>query len=83
MKTETSDFYFLGRIIDRSIRTLYMSDRKDFIRIFGDVGGHLWTKFCGMGKVEGTFLCSLDGENQEKFAREVVRKLAEDDNHLS
>lgn len=73
------DLRLIGRLIDRAIRVLYMSDSDDFNKIFGEVGPHLWNKFSDKyDKREGDFICSLDGENLEKLAAAAIEGLRKD-----
>lgn len=73
------DLMFLGKVIDRAIRTLYMADADDFNEIFGEGGPHLWSKFSDKyDKREGDFICSLDGDNLTKLAAATLAGLTED-----
>ncbi len=72
------NFQWLGRFLDRSIRTLYMADRDDFTQIFGEGGPHLWDKFCSKKKQEGDFICSLDNDNLTLLAKRVLEDLCKD-----
>ncbi len=73
------DLRFLGRVIDRAIRVLFMADAEEFNNIFGEGGPHLWEKFSDKyGRREGDFICSLDGDNLERLAAAAIEGLRED-----
>jgi hypothetical protein len=73
------NFEFLGKFLDRAMRTLYMAEAETFNEIFGDGGPHLWRKFCDKYEQrEGDFICSLDNGNLTWLAKRVLKDMAED-----